>query len=134
MCCGVTLPLDRGRSQGGKRLAREAGEFLAAQATHPIAAGLFQEWSSQAKLFEVRHVLEPGLAALAARRATAEQIERRRAIVTEQRGRVERGESYMEQGTAFHTLIAEVHPLPAGLPRPVRVMGLAVSPVNGASA
>ena len=73
----------------------------------PITASLFQAWSTQRNLFEVRRVLEPGLAALAARRATPEQIEKMRAILDDQKGKVHAGESYMKEDTIFHYLIAE---------------------------
>ncbi|MBI4737488.1 MAG: FadR family transcriptional regulator, partial [candidate division NC10 bacterium] len=64
------------------------GTFVAtlagSPARDPIIATLFQTWSTQRKLFEVRRVLEPGLAALAARRATAEQVEKLRGVLGEQ--------------------------------------------------
>jgi GntR family transcriptional repressor for pyruvate dehydrogenase complex len=73
----------------------------------PITASLFQAWSTQRNLFEVRRVLEPGLAALAARRATPAQIEKMRAILDDQKGKVHAGESYMKEDTTFHYLVAE---------------------------
>jgi GntR family transcriptional repressor for pyruvate dehydrogenase complex len=87
------------------------GTFVATppqgQGRDPITASLFQTWNTQRNLFEVRRVLEPGLAALAARRATPEQIERMRAILDDQKGKVQAGESYMKEDTAFHYLVAE---------------------------
>ncbi|MBI4839614.1 MAG: FadR family transcriptional regulator [candidate division NC10 bacterium] len=73
----------------------------------PITATLFQAWSAQRKLFEVRRLLEPGLAALAARRATAEQVEKLRGVLGEQEVQVQRGETGVMQDTMFHFLIAE---------------------------
>lgn len=73
----------------------------------PITATLFQAWSAQRKLFEVRRLLEPGLAALAARRATAEQVEKLRGVLGEQEVQVQRGETGVKQDTMFHFLIAE---------------------------
>lgn len=73
----------------------------------PITASLFRAWSAQRNLFEVRRVLEPGLAALAARRATPEQIEKMRAILDDQKGKVQAGESYLKEDTTFHYLVAE---------------------------
>ena len=72
-----------------------------------ISASLFQKWSTQRKLFEVRRVLEPGLAALAARRATPEQIDRMRMVVDDQKKKVEARESYIKEDTTFHFLVAE---------------------------
>lgn len=77
------------------------------QGRDPITANLFQTWNTQRNLFEVRRVLEPGLAALAARRATPEQIEKLRAILDDQKGKVQAHESYMREDTAFHYLVAE---------------------------
>ena len=87
------------------------GTFVAAlagsQRRDPITASLFQAWNTQRNLFEVRRVLEPGLAALAARRAKPEQIEKMRAILDDHKGKVQARESYMKEDTAFHYLIAE---------------------------
>jgi GntR family transcriptional regulator, transcriptional repressor for pyruvate dehydrogenase complex len=87
------------------------GTFVAAtpanQRRDPITATLFQAWNNQRKLFEVRRVLEPGLAALAARRASPEQIEKMRAILDEQARKVQKGESYMKEDSTFHYLVAE---------------------------
>jgi GntR family transcriptional repressor for pyruvate dehydrogenase complex len=77
------------------------------QERDPITASLFQAWNTQRKLFEVRRVLEPGLAGLAARRATPEQIEKMQAILDDQKGKIQARESYMKEDTAFHYLIAE---------------------------
>ncbi len=77
------------------------------QERDPITASLSQAWSTQRNLFEVRKVLEPGLAALAARRATPEQVEKMRTILDDQKGKVQARESYMKEDAAFHFLIAE---------------------------
>ena len=88
------------------------GTFMAAlsgsQGRDPITAGLFQAWNTQRKLFEVRQVIEPDLAALAARRATADHTEKLRAILNEQEAEIQNGESGGKQDTMFHYLIAEV--------------------------
>ncbi len=73
----------------------------------PLTATLYQVWSTQRKLFEVRRILEPGLAALAARRATTEHIEKLRAVLGEQEIQVQQGGTGMKQDTSFHFLIAE---------------------------
>ena len=87
------------------------GTFVATppegQGRDPIMASLFQAWNTQRSLFEVRRVLEPGLAALAARRARPEQIEKLRAVLDDQKGKVQARESYMKEDTAFHYLVAE---------------------------
>jgi GntR family transcriptional repressor for pyruvate dehydrogenase complex len=87
------------------------GTFLAdpsgSQGRDPVTASLFQTWSTQSKLFEVRRVLEPGLAALAARRATPEQIEKLRAILSDQEREIRAGETGMKEDTTFHFVLAE---------------------------
>jgi GntR family transcriptional repressor for pyruvate dehydrogenase complex len=87
------------------------GTFVASpSASHgsdPLIASLHQDWSTQHKLFEVRRVIEPDLAALAARRATTEQIERLRAILNDQEAEIARGGTGMKQDSLFHYLLAE---------------------------
>lgn len=87
------------------------GTFVAAlpggQGRDPIGTSLFQAWSTQRNLFEVRRVLEPGLAALAARRATAEQVEKLRRVLEGQEAGIRSGGTGMQEDTAFHFLIAE---------------------------
>jgi GntR family transcriptional regulator, transcriptional repressor for pyruvate dehydrogenase complex len=73
----------------------------------PLTANLFKAWSTHFKLFEVRSVLEPSLAALAARRATPEQIESMRGILADQERDILRGETGKKEDSAFHHLIAE---------------------------
>ncbi len=77
------------------------------QQRDPITASLSQAWGTQRNLFEVRKVLEPGVAALAARRATREQIEKMRAVLDDQKAKVQARESYMKEDAAFHYLVAE---------------------------
>ena len=72
-----------------------------------LSTSLFQAWSTQRKLFEVRQLLEPGLAALAARRATPEQIQKLRAVLNKQEARINGGETGAKEDYRFHFLIAE---------------------------
>ena len=87
------------------------GTFLAglmAQNTQdPLTANLFKNWSTHFKLFEVRSVLEPSLAGLAARRATSEQIEAMRGILADQERDILRGETGKKEDNLFHHIIAE---------------------------
>jgi GntR family transcriptional repressor for pyruvate dehydrogenase complex len=73
----------------------------------PVSASLLQEWSTQRKLFEVRRVIEPDLAALAARRATKDQVQRMRTILDEQEAEIRRGGTSIKQDSAFHYMLAE---------------------------
>jgi GntR family transcriptional regulator, transcriptional repressor for pyruvate dehydrogenase complex len=87
------------------------GTFLAAGRESPAASLLDPDrlgmLDTVRKLLEVRRVIEPDLAALAAQRATPEQVGKLRAALEEQRGQVERGESGIEADTAFHVHLAE---------------------------
>ncbi len=87
------------------------GTFLAGPSVKyghdPLTANLFKAWSTQLKLFEIRAVLEPGLAGLAARRATSEQVSRMKETLKEQETKLRRGEGYVKEDTAFHLLIVE---------------------------
>ena len=73
-----------------------------------LAAGsLFKAWERKREMFEVREVLEPGLAALAARQATDEQRERIRSTLRLQEEQLDRGASGMPENTEFHVAVAE---------------------------
>ena len=73
----------------------------------PITANAFKSWENQRKLFEVRMVIEPDLAALAARRASFPQILKMRETLQEQERLVKQGEIGIEADTAFHFQLAE---------------------------
>lgn len=98
-----TLGVLQARPGEGTFVASSPGE----RANDPISSSLYQAWSMQRKLFEVREVIEPDLAALAARRATAEQIEKMRATLAEQEAQIRQGGTGVRQDTQFHYLLAE---------------------------
>jgi GntR family transcriptional regulator, transcriptional repressor for pyruvate dehydrogenase complex len=87
------------------------GTFLvsnpAEQKPDPITANAFKSWENQTKLFEVRRVVEPDLAALAARRASPEQIAKMREALQEQEAAVKQGDTGMKAESTFHFLLAE---------------------------
>lgn len=58
-------------------------------------------------LVDVRLLLEPGIAEMAARNATEEEISRLRGLCQQVEDRISRGEPYIEQDIAFHTCVAE---------------------------
>jgi GntR family transcriptional repressor for pyruvate dehydrogenase complex len=68
---------------------------------------LFKSWDNQRRLFEVRIVIEPDLAALAARRATPDQIQRMREILDDQDQLIQQGDNGIKADTGFHFLVAE---------------------------
>jgi GntR family transcriptional regulator, transcriptional repressor for pyruvate dehydrogenase complex len=73
----------------------------------PDIASAFKSWDNQRKLFEVRLVIEPDLAALAARRASPDQIAKMRDALDEQEAAVKQGETGIGSDTTFHFLLAE---------------------------
>ena len=75
-----------------------------------VAAALNSDGDNLADVFEMRHLLEPPIAALAAQRASGEQVERMRQILEEQRQQIAAGETGVESDTAFHfTLASATH-------------------------
>jgi GntR family transcriptional regulator, transcriptional repressor for pyruvate dehydrogenase complex len=108
------------------------GTYLAAPAlclagSDPTA--LFNSGDSEAKLFEARSLLEPEVAAVSARRATPEQIDRMHAMLVEQEAGIGLGEPGTDEDHAFHSLVVEaagnevlVHIL-RGITNPFRVLG-----------
>lgn len=87
------------------------GTFLVSLDGNPeansLAGHVLKSWDNQHQLFEVRRVIEPDLASLAARRATPQQLEEMRATLQAQAAAVERGENGMQADTRFHFLLAE---------------------------
>ncbi len=59
-------------------------------------------------IFEARKLLEPEIAALAAKRAIPQEIERLEAIRSDQARQIAAGESGVEADTAFHSMLAQV--------------------------
>lgn len=58
------------------------------------------------EILEVREILEPSLAALAAERATADDIVELHRILRQQEAKLAAGESYVEEDTQFHYTVA----------------------------
>ncbi|MBM3941865.1 MAG: FadR family transcriptional regulator [SAR202 cluster bacterium] len=56
--------------------------------------------------FEMRHLLEPPIAALAAQRATPEEVAKLREILEEQQRQIDQGDTGVEADTAFHFALA----------------------------
>ena len=60
-----------------------------------------------ADILEVRELLEPALAALAAERAGEQDVVALRAVLAEQERKVARREAFVEEDTRFHYLVAQ---------------------------
>ena len=71
-----------------------------------VAATLNTGEDALREIFEMRHLLEPPIAALAAQRATADEVERMEEILEEQRGQIDTGATGVDSDTAFHFALA----------------------------
>ena len=89
---------------------RGSGTFINADNLDSVlalmAATLNTGGEDLSHVFEMRHLLEPPIAALAAQRATSEEMERLRQILEQQRMQIEAGETGVESDTAFHFALA----------------------------
>jgi GntR family transcriptional repressor for pyruvate dehydrogenase complex len=73
----------------------------------PLALVILPHREAVAELFEARRLIEPSIAALAARRATREEIAEMDRILEDQAKEVVQGRTGMSQDTAFHGAIAQ---------------------------
>ena len=71
----------------------------------PLAQLLIEEKDALADIFELRKLIEPQIASLAAERATAGDIERMRQFLDKQREQVQRGETGVEADSELHFAI-----------------------------
>jgi GntR family transcriptional regulator, transcriptional repressor for pyruvate dehydrogenase complex len=73
----------------------------------PLAKLLIEEKTALADIFELRKVIEPRIAALAAERATSKDIDRLRKLLDDQRQQIEHGETGVDADTQFHFAIGK---------------------------
>ena len=92
---------------------RGSGTFINTQDLESVVALLASTLSSGPgamdtldDIFEMRHVLEPEIAAMAALRASPEEIARLSEILEEQERQIARGETGVDADTAFHFALA----------------------------
>lgn len=89
---------------------RGSGTFISREnleaALDLVAANLNGGTAALPEVFEMRHLMEPQIAALAAERATAEEVGRLREILTEQQRQIDAGETGVAADTAFHFTLA----------------------------
>lgn len=91
-----------GRQGGGTFVRAPSADDL----VQPLASALLIGKRELLDVLEVREMIEPALARLAAHRARAEQIAELEAILDRQAEKVRLGESYPEEDAAFHHVIA----------------------------
>jgi len=90
------------RQGEGTVVAEVSPETMAA----PLAGVLVRKRELIAELLDVRKIIEPALAARAARRATEEEMARLEEILRRQRAKMLRGESTIEEDSEFHSVLA----------------------------
>jgi GntR family transcriptional repressor for pyruvate dehydrogenase complex len=89
--------------QGGGTFVRTADtEAL----VPPLAAAILRGQRELAEVLEVRELIEPGIARLAALRATTEHVSELEQILERQRECIERGQPFVDEDTAFHYTLA----------------------------
>jgi GntR family transcriptional repressor for pyruvate dehydrogenase complex len=91
-----------GRQGGGTFVRAPSADDL----VQPLASALLIGKRELLDVLEVREMIEPALARLAAQRATAEQIAELETILDRQAEKVRLGESYPDEDAAFHHVIA----------------------------
>jgi GntR family transcriptional repressor for pyruvate dehydrogenase complex len=90
------------RAGGGTFVRRTVPEDLARPLSNLITRG-----HTLADVIEVRGLIEPAIAASAAKRILPGELVELRAILTRQAARVAAGESYADEDTRFHELIGQ---------------------------
>jgi len=71
----------------------------------PLARLLVEEKSALADIFELRKLIEPQIASLAAERATAREIDRMKRLLDKQKEQVDAGATGVDADTEFHFAI-----------------------------
>src|SRR5919197_3583447 len=89
--------------QGGGTFVRSADtEAL----VPPLAAAILRGQREMAEVLEVRELIEPGIARLAALRATAEHVAELEVTLDRQRDCIAQGRPFVDEDTAFHYTLA----------------------------
>jgi len=97
-------------SQGFIESRQGDGTYIASQPIEalvsPLASVIFTEKDDQMELFEMRRMIEPDLAYLAAERATEEEIDMMGKVLDLQEEMIARGESGTDVDKNFHYIMA----------------------------
>src|SRR5262249_56017696 len=98
------------QSGGLREIGGGEGAFVGAISVEalmePLALVILPHREAVGELFEARRLLEPAIAALAARRATTEEIGEMERILAEQAREVASGRTGMAQDSSLHAAIA----------------------------
>ena len=97
-------------SQGFIESRQGDGTYIASHPVEslvrPLASVIFTEKDDQMELFEMRRMIEPDLAYLAAERATKEEIQMMKEVLDLQEEKIARGESGTDVDKSFHYIMA----------------------------
>lgn len=97
-------------SKGVLEIRRGAGTYVTSTVLpeeDPLGlAGVEDKAALALDLVDVRLMLEPAIAEMAALKATAEEVERLEALCAAVEQKIRNGEAYFEEDISFHTLIA----------------------------
>ena len=89
---------------------RGAGTFINTENLESVVALIATTLSSGSEtlqeIFEVRHLLEPQIVAVAPKRASPEEIEQLEDILGDQQRQISRGQTGVDADTAFHFALA----------------------------
>jgi len=97
------LGLVRPRQGAGTMVCQKTADTLLA----PLASVLVQKRRQLSELIDVRKMIEPPLAALAATRVSSDQLAHLEDIVRRQQENLGRGESTVDEDSEFHYAIAQ---------------------------
>ena len=98
-------------SRGILEVRRGSGTYVVSTTpmdVDPLGLGAVEDKMALAMdLVNVRMILEPGIAEMAAMNATARDVERLRELCAVIEQKIETGENYIEEDIAFHTAVAK---------------------------
>jgi DNA-binding FadR family transcriptional regulator len=98
-------------TQGHLESRQGDGTYIASKSVeslvNPLASVIFSEKDSQMELFEMRRLIEPQLAYLAAERATQEEIAMMEQALVLQEEAIARGETGTDVDKSFHYIMAK---------------------------
>jgi GntR family transcriptional repressor for pyruvate dehydrogenase complex len=97
-------------SKGLVKIKTGEGTYIASGSEavlSPLVSIILQQKDVLLDIFEARKVIEPEIAALAAKRAGPEEIQHLEEILEEQARQIAQGDSGVEADTAFHSLLTQ---------------------------
>jgi len=97
-------------SMGLVKIKTGEGTYIASAAEavlSPLVSIILQQKDVLLDIYEARKVIEPEIAAMAARRASPEEIQQMEQILEDQARQITQGDSGVEADTAFHSLLTQ---------------------------